>query len=405
MKHLLTVCAIILFTILFIASSSTTHYNYSAATYAEIDRPLVRDTSILIRSAKIIPLSETPQTQTKGGVSISCEVVPIITEKSITKSETYVNADPYKPEYDVKRIASIPSYILNPDVVTLKVTINNNQKRVLKLRDCAVVLIIDNIQFSLPQESITQWENTNVVSGFSSAIFLQGPNLNMLSNTKSINVFINDVPISYDKAGSPTEVENFEWFFSCSPTTEVLKDKIEFSYIETPVYSEQCPVCKGLGELEHTQTCTRCGGDGKYVNKYDGKTYSCTRCNQTGTEHIKETCYKCSGKGALSYPKSTLPPTSSETRYTGWDVNVVTTPPGAEVWVFRSNEGKYVKDGLSPITVPWVKSDINNYPIIVKANGIETKVLPYSSSGKTLTSIKIDTRESPHIIEMGLYVK
>jgi len=403
MKQLFTILTVAFFAFLFYASASPEYLRYTETTFAERENRIEsKDTSITYQNPVITLEDNTKQTQKLGGVTITCEAVPVSIVKGEKETNSYLYRDPARANFDVKKVTYKTEYSLSPTEVQLKVTINNNQGRVLKLRECAIVMIVYNLQYSLPQDVVTSWEGSNVISGFSTYIILKGPQIQTLTRPKSIEVFINDVPTAFDQAGNVLRRDNFTWLFTCKLEPKTVADKITYTYEEEPVHVERCNVCQAVGYIETKQTCTKCGGDGTYIGYIDKQTYKCDRCNATGKETIKNTCSTCMGDGKIDYPKSTLPPITSKTEWTGFKVDVVTTPPGATVSVFDRKLKKYVDVGTTPKTeVNWLNTQSTAYPIVITYNGQSVKVFPYSASNKPLAKISVDFSTGEAVVKAG----
>lgn len=406
MKQLLSISTLAFFAFLFYASASPDYLRYVETTFAESEARVESKDTVITYQNPIISLEDnTKQTQKIGGVTITCEAVPFMINKLDKTTDNYLYRDPARPNLDVKRVTHRPEYSFNPNEIQLKVTINNNQGRVLKLRDCAVVMIIDNLQYSLPQDVVETWEGSNVISGFSTSLILSGPQIQTLTRPKSIEVFINDVPTSFDQAGNVLRRDNFTWLFTCRLEPKTANEKITYTYVDEPVRVERCNVCEAVGYIETKQTCTKCGGDGTFIGAIDKQTYKCDRCNASGKETVKNTCSTCSGDGKIDYPKSSLPPVTSQTEWTGFKVDVATTPPGATVSVFDRKTKKYVDVGTTPKSdIVWLNTQSKVNPIIVTYNGISVKVLPYSSSNKALSRISVDFSTGEGVVKAGTRV-
>jgi hypothetical protein len=406
MKQLLSVLTLSIFAVLFYASASPEYLRYVENTYAEQEERIEsKDTTIIYQNPVISLEDGTKQTQKQGGVTITCEAVPISINKIDKSSEVYLYRDPARANMDIKKVAHKPEYSLNPNEIQLKVTINNNQGRVLKLRDCAIVMIVDNLQYSLPQDVVTIWEGSNVISGFSTSLILKGPQLQTLTRPKSIEVFINDVPTLFDQAGNVLRRDNFTWLFTCRLEPKTVEDKITYTYEETPIRIERCNVCQAVGYIESKQVCTKCGGDGKFIGAIDKKEYKCDRCEATGKETVKTTCTTCSGDGKIDYPKSKLPPITSTVEWTGFKVDVISTPPGATVSVFDRKTKKYIDVGTTPkIDIVWLNTQSKVNPIIIKYNNETVKVLPYTESNKAVTRISVDFSTGTGVVKTGTKV-
>lgn len=372
-------------------------------TYSEIgNRKTGKDTIVTYQDPVITLLGVAEQAQTKGGVTITCTIVPFSLDKKESVTEIPFYRSPSKSDYDVIETKRTSDYSISPDEVLITVQIKNNQSHVLKMRDCAIAMIIDNIQYSIPQDNIVQWENTNVMSNFSTSYTLRGPKLSALRDPKSIEIFINDIPVSFDDAGNITKRENFNWVFSCHSEPKTVQDRITYSYDEKPVHKEQCQACNGQGYFKDQKTCTSCKGSGRVLNPYDNKVYNCSRCSGTGIETSKIDCKTCYGLGIRSYPKSPLPPIADKVVWKGWKVQVLSVPAGAAVQVIDTKTGTYKKVGETPTLVDWYASPTTQFPIILELQNQKVKVLPINQqSGTQLTKVNVDFMSVPAQVSRG----
>lgn len=361
----------------------------TVTTYAATEKT-AHDT-ILVYSVPIItPTSQTKQKQTKGGVVVSCEVVPFVIENAMTETESVSYARPNNTAFDVYEIAKIPSIKISPNEVNFIIRIRNNQDRVLKLVDVPIVYIADGIQYSIPEGFLKDWNNSLVVKGFEKEFPIIGPNTASLMNTKVLYISVNDVPISYDKAGNVTQKENFEWFFDCTLKQQSVTGQLSYTYEERPVHRERCVACSGVGHFESLVKCPTCQGVGKLVNK-DGKSSNCYNCKGNGKVKKTDNCFSCGGQGEKVFPKSLPCPIASAVTWKGWKVEVLTNPPGiANIKVIDIQTRAYKDVGLSNQgKIEWMAST-DPSPIIVEYQGKKVRVLPYDSKGNPSPKVEID---------------
>jgi hypothetical protein len=401
-KNFQTTIAVLIFALLFAASASVQPVSQTVTTFNENS---TRRTSDSINIKYTIPkfklLQNASQTQTKGGVTITCNILPFKLDQTMITESVPFYRDPNKPDYDVMLIKNKPSNKVSPDKVIFSITIKNNQERILKLRECAMVVLIDNIQYSIPEEVLKHnWENTMVLSKFSSTVKMEGPSIEELKNPKSIEIFLNDIPTAFDNSGNITKRENFDWIFECKSEEQIQKSTITYSYEETPVKTKRCDACSGKGSFKESVTCIFCNGEGRRKNK-EGNIIACGYCeNNSGKNYKNKTCATCAGQGLLKYPQSPLPPIASQVMWNGWKVMVNSIPTGATVKLVNIKTGLYENVGQTPIEVNWLSSQNKQYPIIVEYNNKETKILPFDVKGKQLKKVQLNIAGSePEVIE------
>jgi hypothetical protein len=404
-KNLFSAFTLIVFAIMFWASATqepTVSYN-TITKYSNVsDRKTAQDTIIRYTLPKFQLIDNTLQTQTKGGVTITCEIIPININKTITKNQKLFYRNPKKPDFDVIQTTNISGIEIKPEKVMFLITIKNNQNRVLKLRDCAMVVLMNNIQYSFPDPKVRMdWENTLVMSNFSTNVTIPGPSIRELDNPKSIEVFINDIPTKIDDAGNTIKRENFDWLFSCSSEEKTEKGTINYSYDETPVMTQQCQACSGRGSFSEIKLCPTCNGTGRYKG-YDGNIHQCYNCQGSGKVNVTTTCQSCGGKGILIYPKSPLPPVDSQETWSGWLIYVNTIPSGLTIKFFNPYLGQYQNNGQTPNAVSYYSSPSKLYPIIISYKNQEVKVIPTDNSGKKLDEIKVDFSSGSPVIKKGI---
>lgn len=393
MKKTFTILTVLIYCALFYASKSVSKISKDVKTYSNVSKIDKKDTTVSVSYPILLPINNTKQELTKGGVTVSCEIVPFDINKTTNQNREIFYADPSKPGFDIYQTANIPAFSVTPDRVSFNLKIKNKQSHLLKMREVALVMLIDGIQYSWPKTFIDEeWQSGMIVSGFEKSFNLPGPKLENLKNAKVINIFLNDLPVSYDQAGNVSKRENFEWTFQANIKTENRSEPIIFTYETEPVHKEQCISCSGSGK--RNVSCTACGGDGIFT--FDGKNSRCNRCNGSGKVAIN--CSVCGGMGFLSYPKSKLPEVSSLERWNGHIVTVRTIPDGATVSIYDVDAKKYLdQNALTPIRVNWLRNSSEDFPIIISLNGKKVKVMPFKK-GKASNKILIDfTPETPFV--------
>lgn len=371
--------------------------------YADFRILANKDTSIQYFLPRITPTETTKQTQTKGGITITVEVIPTTVNFAETSNRRCTFSD--KPGYDVYEIKKTPKYEIWPNTVQFKIKIRNNETVPLRLNEIGFAIIVDGVQFSFPEEQTNEWNKGLVLSGFEKEYIINGPIQSSLNNAQAVYLFMNGVPTSYDKAGHIVKKDNFEWYFKCENQPFSKAEKITYSYEEEPVRKEKCVSCSGEGGFSKTVTCPTCNGKGAYLGS-DGKAYTCYDCRGNKVVTRNNNCSACYGKGQLSFPKSNKPPVASKETWNGWRVNVITKPAGAKIFVFSST-GEYKQIGLTKVagqTINWLSPPSKEYPIRLEFNGKMIDVMPYSPAGKPLPSIIVEFSASDPIIKKGKLV-
>lgn len=390
---------LIVFISLFIASAPQKEATTSTVkTYAEVSKKSSEPINFSYEYPVIKPINGTVQTQRKGGVTITCEVIPfeVSLKERVLKSVFY--ADPKMPGYDIFEVARTPYASVTPEKFILNIKVKNNQDRILKIRETALLMQVDGVNYNMPEADTKEWYAAMVIKNGEFNYRVNGPDVNNLMDAKLVYLMINDVPTIMDAAGNIKNRENFEWYFECKKETVQKQSQKTYTYETVPVETKRCERCVGKG-VDPDDKCPRCQGAGKNKNRFDGRWYDCSTCKTTGI--VKQDCLACKGKGAIAFPKSQLPPETSSTSWSGWAVNVVTNPPGAVVKVVNPTSKNYYDAGTSNSSVNWTTSNSTSYPIIVEYQGKSVKVLPYDKKGKAITKVVIDFSSGQPIVKEG----
>lgn len=353
--------------------------------------------------------ANTKQSQTKGGITITTEIVPFSVDRRVDSKEEYTYSDNNKPHMDVIEVTNTPYYVVSPDKIQFKIRIRNEEKVPLKLSEVGFAIIIDGLQWSFPEGYLDSWSKGIILSGFEKEYIVNGPQLNGLNNAKVVYIFINGVPTSYNEAGNVLKKSNFEWYFECKESQNITKEDIKtYSYKFTPVHNEQCSKCKGTGQDPKPYQCNSCKGTGSFVAN-DGKRYECNTCKGTGK--VYNSCDNCFGGGIVYYPKSDSPKIEKMVTLTSWNVNVVTNPIGAKVKVADEDDKYYdVVDSNNNIVFYFVNAQSRETgfkpksycePIIIEYKGQEVKVIPCDKDWKKLNEVIVDFTGSTPIIVKG----
>lgn len=399
MKHLLSILTLLAFGFIFYASQSVRHITKDANSYASVSKPEKKDTTVSYTLPLISLIENTRQEQSKGGITITCEIVPFtVTRESKTASEVFW-ADPSKPGYDVWQSAQLPYYDVSPNQFKLNLKIKNKQAHLLKMRDVALAVLNDGIEYKVPKEfMVEEWQAGNVMSGFEKNFEIPGPSIPELRAGKIVEIIINDVPVEYDQAGTVSKRANFTWTFLVQTKTESKSETVNYSYDYTPVETRTCPACNGSKYA--MVTCMYCKGTGRILNSWNNQYVTCSTCNGSGRMQVN--CTTCSGDGYLSYPKSKRPTITSSVHWSGYWVEVDTKPTGANIQVFDPDKGQYIYViGMSNCQVQWFRTGDKAYPIIVEYNGKKVRVLPYKEGNKESAQVKIDFTTGEPTVKNG----
>ncbi len=385
--HSYTTITIIVFASLFFACMPVHKVSRTEKIYYETTKQN-ENTTVSYKLPVIKSTGKTTQSQTKGGVIISAEIVSFTTVRNVNETKTITYADASKPGYDIYEVLKTPYYTVSPENIQFKVRIRNNEQVPLKLSEVGFAIIIDGTQWSFPSGYLDDWNKGIILTGFEKDYTIRGPQLDGLYNAQVVYLFLNGVPTSYDEAGSVTKKSNFEWYFECKTETVLKDEQKTYSYEASPIYKEQCHKCSGTGTDPQAYKCSSCNGSGLHYNPYDKKNYTCSKCNGKGIVYYK--CPNCNGLGVISMPISKEAPVKSSITWTGWRVNVTTNPPGAKVSVVDTKSKEYKDIGMSNCYVDWFSSNSTSYPIIIEYQGQSVKVLPYNPSGKEIPKVVID---------------
>ena len=400
-KHFSSAITLVIFALLFGASTTQKpiqRITSSNVTYEDIDRtttPRVYETSYELPVLKAV--EQTKQDQVKGGVTVSCEVSSFEAIKIVNEEKEIATADPNKKGYDIYKIGSKVKYEVAPEEIWFNIKIKNNQDRILKLKDVAIVLLIDGVAYNIPEDAKQEWVGGMLIKGFEKTQKIRGPKISGLGTDKIIYVSINDVPVSYNSAGEVLKKENFEWYYQVTRQKITKQEIIEYTYRDEPVYKERCSKCQGGGKENYQSQCSKCYGTKKleYINYTTGKKWvgDCDKCSGTGNIITKVNCSSCTGDGTIEYPKSPLPKIKNKVTWTGWEVTVITNPTGSTINIVDPKTGQYAYGGVSDGAINWFSTNTattESYPIILEYQGKKYKVLPYDAKGKPSSTIDVN---------------
>ena len=401
-QHLVSFICLIGAVVFLLASASSRELSYSDKTYEDPRKNAgTKDVDISYELPIIKPASQTKQMQTKGGVTVSCEVNNFVVDRKLSEERNPTFADGNKPGYDLFEITRKPSYDVSPNDITFKITIKNNQDRVLKLIDVPIVMIVDGTQYSIPNDYLLEWKNALVVKGFSKDYAIKGPQIKGLNNGKAVYISINDVPTSYDRAGNVTNKENFEWYFQTSLETKTIHEKLETAYEDVLVEQKKCEACSGVGSHSKEVKCSVCDGYGKYKNR-EGKVVECYNCSGAGKVIEKTACGTCNSIGILRFPKSPEAKITNLVNWSGYKVKVFTKPTAVgTVSVMNPKTHKYEGTNGNK-EVQWFSTDgKKEYPIIAEYNGKKVSFVPFNDKGKISSSVIVDFTPSEPTVKDG----
>lgn len=355
---------------------------------------------------------KTKQSQVKGGVTITTEIIPFEVSRMEKIERKVSHKDSNQPDFDNYEIAHTPFYEVTPKNISFKIRIRNNEEVPLKLSEIGFAIIIDGTQWSFPTGYLDDWNKGMVLTGFEKEYIVRGPQLDGLYSAQLVYILLNGVPTSYNQSGNITKKSNFEWYFQCKSELVQKNDQKTYTYETKPIHKEQCAKCNGTGTDPQAYQCGTCKGSGRVASIFSDKIYACVSCNGTGRARPQK-CPNCMGGGQISYPKSVAAPIESEKMWYGWPVNIATIPTGATVSIIQDTQtGIYTDLGWSNISAkPYLKSrnisETNEYfhPILIKYQGKSVKVMPYDENGKELSNIVVDFSTGTPIVKEGKEVE
>jgi len=343
------------------------------------------------------PVGNTRQTQRKGKVKISVEIVPFRATRNVVNSREITYADPDLPGYDRYVITNKPTYSVTPKNLRFKIRVRNNAHVPLKLNEVGIALLVDGTQWSFPSNYLRDWNRSMILTGFEKEFIIEGPQINEIYSGKVIDLFLNGVPTSFNSAGRVTRKSNFEWYFKYAVNTVKKNETVSYTYETEPIYKEKCHSCGGTGVDPKNYKCTYCNGKGRVKNK-KGKYEKCYNCSGKGYVNYK--CEKCNGVGTIEYPKSKEAPYTS-TFWAGWPVIVSTIPTGAKVKMVDTKTAGYKIVGYSNVESNWFSNASKTYPIIVEYQDQKVKVLPYNKEGEEISKVIIDFSGGYPVVKEG----
>ena len=364
-------------------------------TYESVEKKSKMQTE-QVKTATVSPLKETPQLQKEGSVSISAEIVRFSLNTATKSVKRLVASD--NVEFDKYEISERPAYTITPENIVFNIRVMNGGKRILKLRDVALMFQVDDDVISLKDEGYEDWVNGLILPGKQKSFEINGPSIKTLPDSCLVGIYLYDIPVSYDQAGTILKKQNFEWFFQYSITQSPQQFRVNYDYSTVPVYKETCTLCKGQG---HSYIkCSGCGGTGKVKNK-DGNTVKHYRCSGTGS--LKNDCRACT---AGKIPRRKSPDPAIAERWSGYPILVKSTPPGARVSIANPSTGEYEMVGGTNKKVQWWETSRSGskktYPIKIEWNGEVVYVKPYNSSHKVIPSVMVDFTTGKPIVTKGV---
>lgn len=374
-----------------------TKVNYTQRTYASVNEKADEPYTIEYKVPSITPTSTTKNSQEKGGVLISVEILPFSVERTIKTERVAVIQDPNKPSFDRFEIKQTPQYNVDEKCVQFKIRVRNNEQVPLRLSSIGFALVIDETQWSFPDEQIDEWNKGLILSGFEKQFTINGPNMRGLENAKVVYILLNGVPTNYDSAGNITKKSNFEWYYECSTASIVKEEIITYSYESSAIRKEKCTSCDGSGKNPKQEVCSKCTGNGKYIG-FGGGTVTCNQCSGTGK--VYPTCKPCFGNGSIAYPESTKPTVQESVNWYGWHVKIVSIPMGAQVSGCDPENGTIATSAhTAPYVGAWYRTKNNPCPIILEYEGKQVKVMPVKPDGRPSNKIIVDfTGEIPKVV-------
>ena len=331
----------------------------------------------------VVPAPQTQQIQKKGDVTVNVEVTRFNANRIVQTTERVAPSD--NKEFDNYEVENTPAYTVSPDRMLFNVRVKNDQARILKLADVAIVFVVDGVSVTIEGGDFKEWVTGLIIPGTEKDYSIKGPKTASLPKSSVVGMYIYDMPVKYDAAGNVTKKDNYEWYFMYSVNQESVEEKITYTYRKEPVYKEVCSQCSGVGHF--IVTCKTCAGKGKVLNN-KSEVVTCYKC--AGNGKVKDDCGNCTD-GKIPHRKSGDP--SIDERWYGYDITVTTIPAGADLYVMNPDTKEYFRAGTSPAKVRWwevsSKKPADKYPIRITQGG-KTIEVSARANGKVIPKVVVD---------------
>ncbi len=169
-------------------------------------------------------LDESPQKQTKGGITIT--LTPVTYDSVIASVEsihvvgevmhTEFGRGGYQQPIRVEDVTTSSKLTVKPDTLRFKVAISNGLNRVFRPQGAIVQFNAAGRVIESPVEGYAAFSAVIIPPRGQAEVEVYGPNLSAIDANTTIGLFLYDVPTAVDAAGNITEKQNFEWYFAYS---------------------------------------------------------------------------------------------------------------------------------------------------------------------------------------------
>lgn len=350
----------------------------------------------IVFKPEIEMVDNTKQIVTKGGVTISCELVPIKVSEEKIESDPYptiVDAEAYKNhKYDRYCKVTKSVFTTYPENVQWRINIRNKSGKILRLHELGLALLVDGVMYDQPEEFSKMWSAGMILDGFDKEYNINGPQLQGIGDQKVMAIIIQDVPTEYDQAGTKIKVESFEWFFKIKLNKEIIQYQEKYVYFNKPVHYDNCSKCDGDGVYVERKTCDRCSGKGYTVNIIDGNSYTCKKCKG---DKLYDYQYKCNipncEVGRIYEPKSK---SAKILEYSYSSISKyrikISGLNGTKVYVkdFSKGDGVYIMSGFTPCEIEYQTSNNDRSPsFYIEQNKTKYHFVPKTKNGQYYATI------------------
>lgn len=174
------------------------------------------------------PLQETKEIQTKGGVQIlvamqtfTCEQVykKSVTNAPIPITEQILGAKSHPGQRYVE-ITKTPTYAVKPERLKVTLKLVNQLPRVFRGAGAVIQFQVAGKTWAAKQEDYAEFTNIIVPPRGEQQIEIYGPSIDAIPPQANIGLFLYDVVTKTDAAGTPTERQNFEWYYNYTLQTK-----------------------------------------------------------------------------------------------------------------------------------------------------------------------------------------
>ena len=185
----------------------------------------VPTTSVCLQPSLNLVETETPAMQRDGDIVLLATVdlptcIEVVTVSYTTRPPGLgdllgaISADESNPPLYVRR-REVRELVVDDDF-GFEINVNNQSERVFRGQGLVVQYVVDGQSQALDQSYVIGLTQALVLPGQSQNIRIGGASLTGVNDGSTMALYMYDVVVERDPAGTPTRRANFEWFFTKS---------------------------------------------------------------------------------------------------------------------------------------------------------------------------------------------